>query len=117
MQPLEMDSKRPDGRQPNQLRSLDSEVGLMTRADGSARFAHGKTEVLATVSGPADISASKEEPDRATIDVIWRPKQGSVSSIKVIQPMPTYATINRFACVCMLHASHHHPPHHSVHLS
>ena len=73
---------RGDGRQPNQLRPLGCEVGVMARADGAARFSHGDSTVLATVTGPADISASREESDRATIEVIWRAKSGSVSSIK-----------------------------------
>lgn len=74
---------RGDGRQPNQLRPLGCEVGVMARADGAARFSLGDSTVLATVTGPADISASREVSDRATIDVIWRAKSGSVSSIKV----------------------------------
>ena len=73
---------RGDGRQPNQLRPLGCEVGVMVRADGAARFSHGDSTVLATVTGPADISASREVSDRATIEVIWRAKSGSVSSIK-----------------------------------
>jgi len=44
------DKKRPDGRQPNELRSLASEIDILARAHGSSLFTRGQTQALATVT-------------------------------------------------------------------
>lgn len=46
------------------LRELHSELGLLTRADGSARLVQGSTAVLCAVYGPAEVKISKEKCDR-----------------------------------------------------
>lgn len=40
------DKKRPDGRKVDEIRPLDSEVGLLPRAHGSGLFTRGQTQVL-----------------------------------------------------------------------
>jgi len=44
------EGRRPDGRRPDELRSLDSHVGLLPRAHGSALFTRGQTQVLSVVT-------------------------------------------------------------------
>ena len=47
--------KRNDGRKFDELRPMEAEVGVIKRADGSARFKIGKTEALAAVYGPREL--------------------------------------------------------------
>uniref|UniRef100_A0A8C5MV71 Exosome complex component RRP46 n=1 Tax=Leptobrachium leishanense TaxID=445787 RepID=A0A8C5MV71_9ANUR len=58
------------------LREIGCEQSLLSRPDGSANFLQGDTSVLAGVYGPAEIKVSKELHDKATIEVILRPKVG-----------------------------------------
>eukprot|EP00051_Salpingoeca_urceolata_P029915 m.7617 g.7617 ORF g.7617 m.7617 type:complete len:257 (-) comp2993_c0_seq1:53-823(-) len=68
---------RADGRNDaNTLRALGCELGPLSRADGSAQFAMGATVALAAVYGPGDVSARREKPDRAAIEVSYKPKVG-----------------------------------------
>ena len=67
---------RGDGRVANQLRPLAAEPSALSRADGSARFAHGATEVLAAVYGPAEVRRAREQIDAACIEVVVRPLAG-----------------------------------------
>ena len=41
------DGVRPDGRRPDEIRSISSEVGLLPRTHGSGLFTRGETQVLA----------------------------------------------------------------------
>lgn len=63
--------KRSDSREASQKRPLTMEFGGISRADGSASFSFGKTSVLAAVYGPAEVKASVERLDRATISVTF----------------------------------------------
>ena len=67
---------RTDQRSNNQLRLLSGEPGVLSRADGSARFSHDKTEVLVAVYAPAEVKRARERLDAATIEVIVRPRAG-----------------------------------------
>lgn len=67
---------RPDGRNLNQLRPLVCSRGLLHRADGSARWSQENTAVLAAVYGPKAISGWRENPERAILEVLWKPKTG-----------------------------------------
>jgi len=44
------EGRRPDGRRPDELRALESHVGLLPRAHGSALFTRGQTQVLSVVT-------------------------------------------------------------------
>ncbi len=46
------------------LRSLECELGLLKRADGSARLSQGNTRVLCAVYGPAEVKINKEQCDQ-----------------------------------------------------
>jgi polyribonucleotide nucleotidyltransferase len=49
------DRRRPDGRQFNEIRAINTEVGLLPRTHGSALFTRGETQALVTATlGTAD---------------------------------------------------------------
>ncbi|XP_064408756.1 exosome complex component RRP46 [Latimeria chalumnae] len=58
------------------LRPFGCEQNLLSRPDGSATFVQGDTTVLAGVYGPAEVKFSKEIYDKATVEVILKPKVG-----------------------------------------
>ncbi|KAF6077437.1 exosome component 5 [Phyllostomus discolor] len=58
------------------LRHFACEQNLLSRPDGSASFLQGDTSVLAGVYGPAEVKVSKEIFNKATLEVILRPKIG-----------------------------------------
>ncbi|XP_062916035.1 exosome complex component RRP46 [Mobula hypostoma] len=58
------------------LLPFSCEHGLLSRPDGSASFTQGDTTVLAAVYGPAEVKVSKEIFDKATLDVLLKPKVG-----------------------------------------
>lgn len=43
---------------------LECELGLLQRADGSARISHGETCVTCAVYGPVEVKVNKEQCDR-----------------------------------------------------
>ena len=65
---------RADGRDELQLRALGCETALLHRADGSAKYWQGNTCVLVSVNGPMEVPMRQEKSDRATIQVIFKPK-------------------------------------------
>eukprot|EP00931_Biecheleriopsis_adriatica_P122256 TRINITY_DN97260_c0_g1_i1.p1 TRINITY_DN97260_c0_g1~~TRINITY_DN97260_c0_g1_i1.p1 ORF type:complete len:232 (-),score=53.30 TRINITY_DN97260_c0_g1_i1:32-727(-) len=72
-----MAALRLDGRESNQMRPPHVELRPLLRADGSARFKFGNTVVLAAVYGPKEPkSRAREVFDRATLEVIVRPRVG-----------------------------------------
>jgi exosome complex component RRP41 len=46
---------RIDGRKPDELRPIKIEVGVLSRADGSAYIEQGKNRILAAVYGPREV--------------------------------------------------------------
>ncbi|KAM0935451.1 putative ribosomal protein S5 domain 2-type [Dioscorea sansibarensis] len=67
---------RGDGRTPNQMRPLACSRNLLHRAHGSARWSQGNTIVLAAVYGPKAGTRKGENPELASIEVVWKPKTG-----------------------------------------
>jgi len=49
------ETKRPDGRKPNELRKMIAKVGIIPNADGSALFTFGDTVAIAAVYGPRQL--------------------------------------------------------------
>jgi len=59
---------RLDGRRAKELRRIKCSLGSLAGADGSAYFQQGNTKVLATVHGPRQVKARRDEKfDRASI--------------------------------------------------
>lgn len=69
---------RADGRNPNQLRPFTCTGNPLHRAHGSARWAQGDTVVLAAVYGPKPGTRKGENPEKASIEVVWKPKTGQI---------------------------------------
>ena len=51
-------------------------IGCLKSTDGSAQFSEKKTSVLAGVYGPADCKESRQDVDKAVVEVNFRPKLG-----------------------------------------
>lgn len=65
------------GQKEDCRQSMACEMSLLSRADGSASFSLGDdAAVIACVYGPTDVRISKEKIDRATVDVLVKPKIG-----------------------------------------
>ncbi|KAL5729090.1 exosome non-catalytic core subunit rrp46 [Ranunculus cassubicifolius] len=67
-----------DGRNPNYMRPLTCSRNVLNRAHGSARWSQGDTIVLAAVYGPKAGTKKNENPEKASIEVIWKPKTGQM---------------------------------------
>ncbi|PIA29250.1 hypothetical protein AQUCO_06100041v1 [Aquilegia coerulea] len=73
-----MEVARVDGRTLNQLRPLTCSRNVLNRAHGSARWSQGDTIVLAAVYGPKAGTRKDENPEKASVEVIWKPKSGLI---------------------------------------
>jgi exosome complex component RRP46 len=49
---------------------------VLSRADGSARWAQGGTSVLAAVYGPIEAPTGRQHAERAVVEVVFRPRSG-----------------------------------------
>lgn len=63
---------RLDGRRPTELRHIHAELGLFSRADGSAYLQQGNTKVLVAVYGPREVVKGKALHDRAIVNCEFR---------------------------------------------
>ncbi|KAG0486866.1 hypothetical protein HPP92_008961 [Vanilla planifolia] len=52
---------RLDGRRPNELRQIRGEIGVVSKADGSALFEMGNTKVIAAVYGPREVQNKSQQ--------------------------------------------------------
>ncbi|RYR67290.1 hypothetical protein Ahy_A03g013610 isoform F [Arachis hypogaea] len=73
-----MEIERPDGRSPNQLRPLACSRSILHRAHGSATWSQGDTKVVAAVYGPKAGTRKNENPEKASFEVVWKPKTGQI---------------------------------------
>ena len=65
------------GRDKAMETTMKCTMGLLNRADGSARLIHGKSEVLVAVFGPMECVRQKDElKDRASVRVVVDPIMG-----------------------------------------
>ncbi|KAL4326428.1 hypothetical protein GQ457_11G016850 [Hibiscus cannabinus] len=77
-----MEVDREDGRSQNQLRPLACSRNILHRAHGSASWSQGDTKVLAAVYGPKAGTKKNENPEKACIEVIWKPKTGQIGKLE-----------------------------------
>ena len=60
--------KRPDGREPDEIREMKAEVGIIPNADGSAMFQFGDTIAVAAVYGPKKMHPQHlQNPEKGTL--------------------------------------------------
>lgn len=75
--------KRPDGRKVDEMRNIEVEVGVLDRADGSARVRLGNNMAIASVYGPREMHPKHaSRPDRAVIRLNYRMATFSVKDYK-----------------------------------
>ncbi|KAL9275760.1 Exosome complex exonuclease RRP46-like protein [Drosera capensis] len=77
-----MEVDRIDGRSPSQLRRLACTRNVLNRAHGSSSWTQGETKVLAAVYGPKAGTKKNENPEKASIEVIWKPKTGQIGKLE-----------------------------------
>lgn len=58
------------------LPAMSCTLGDLSQPDGSAELTHGSTVVRAAVYGPCEVKMSKEILDKATVEVVFKPKVG-----------------------------------------
>ncbi|XP_044946069.1 exosome complex exonuclease RRP46 homolog [Hordeum vulgare subsp. vulgare] len=75
---MEGGGERAGGRKANQLRAYSCTRNPLERAHGSARWAQGDTVVLAAVYGPRPGTRKGENPEKASLEVVWKPKTGQI---------------------------------------
>ncbi|CAL4920186.1 unnamed protein product [Urochloa decumbens] len=92
-------TSRADGRNPNQLRPFSCTGNPLHRAHGSARWAQGDTVVLAAVYGPKQGTRKGENPEKASIEVVWKPKTGQIGRQEKEYEMTLKRTLQS---ICML---------------
>jgi exosome complex component RRP41 len=79
---------RPDGRKTDELRNIKIEVGVLERADGSARVELGKNIVLASVNGPREMHPKHASlSQKAVVRIAYRMMPFSVEYRK--NPFPS----------------------------
>ena len=67
---LLVDGERIDGREPEEMRETNMEVGLLNRADGSALVEIGNTRIIAAVYGPQELHPQHlQDPRRSVLQV------------------------------------------------
>ncbi|KHN07227.1 Exosome complex exonuclease RRP46 like [Glycine soja] len=81
-----METDRPDSQTPNQLRPLacSCSCSILHRSHGSASWAQRETKVLAAVYGPKAGTKKNENPKKASIKVIWKPKTGQIACVALV---------------------------------
>ncbi|MQL97888.1 hypothetical protein Taro_030586 [Colocasia esculenta] len=94
-----MEGDRTDGRTPNQLRPLACTRSLLHRAHGSAQWSQGETIVLAAVYGPKAGIRKGENPEKASIEVVWKPKTGQIGKAEKEYEMILRRTLQS---ICLL---------------
>ncbi|KAK4411474.1 Exosome complex component RRP41 [Sesamum angolense] len=65
---------RLDGRRPMEMRQLRAEIGVVSKADGSAVFEMGNTKVIAAVYGPREVRCEYSMANFSTGDRMRKPK-------------------------------------------
>ncbi len=74
---------RPDGRKPDQMRNLEVEVGVLDRADGSAKVVLGNNMAVASDFGPREMHPKHaSRPDRSVVRINYRMSTFSVKDYK-----------------------------------
>ncbi|CAK9188467.1 unnamed protein product [Ilex paraguariensis] len=97
-----MEIDRADGRTPNQLRKLACSRNILNRAHGSASWSQGETKVLAAVYGPKAGTKKNENPEKACIEVIWKPKTGQIGKEEKEYEMVLKRTLQNM-CLLTVH--------------
>ncbi|CAA2960080.1 exosome complex exonuclease RRP46 homolog [Olea europaea subsp. europaea] len=97
-----MEEKREDGRSATQLRPLSCTRSVLNRAHGSASFSQGETKILAAVYEPKAGTKKNENPEKACIEVIWKPKSGQIGKAEKEYEMILKRTLQNI-CILNVH--------------
>eukprot|EP01080_Neovahlkampfia_damariscottae_P009431 gene9431-1637_t len=67
-------------RQKTEFRNFSVTTGFLERSDGSCEFSQGKSKVVVSVYGPIEVKTKFEKLDKATIEVVFKPKNSQLTS-------------------------------------
>ncbi len=95
---LIIDGKRLDGRDPDEMRPLSIEAGILEKADGSAYLELGKNKAIAAVYGPREMHPRHlQRMDRAVLRVRYNMAPFSVEDRKRPGPSRRSTEISKVA--------------------
>lgn len=63
------------------LQEMKCQLNILSRSDGSVILSQGQTVVIASMHGPVEAKIQKTLIDKASVEVIFRPKTG-ISLVK-----------------------------------
>jgi len=87
-----MPYKRPDGREPDEIRKIEAKVGIIKNADGSALFSFGDSKAIAAVYGPRQLHPQHlQNPEKCLLRCHYDMASFSVKERK--KPGPTRRTM------------------------
>lgn len=93
--------ERADGRTQNQLRPLACSHSILNRAHASASWSQGDSKVLAAVYGPKAGTKKNENPEKASLEVIWKPKTGQIGKLEKEYEMILKRTLQSICILSM----------------
>lgn len=93
--------ERADGRTQNQLRPLACSHSILNRAHASASWSQGDSKVLAAVYGPKAGTKKNENPEKACLEVIWKPKTGQIGKLEKEYEMILKRTLQSICILSM----------------
>jgi exosome complex component RRP46 len=63
-------------RNKTEFRKSSVTLGFLDRSDGSCEYSQGDSKVVVAVYGPMEVKPKFEKTDKATIEVVFKPKSG-----------------------------------------
>lgn len=91
------------------VRALSCWLGVLERADGSAQLDVENTKVITAVHGPLVVGGKREHPERAVVEVIFKPCSG-IAGVPLSLPSPKrpcgfFHACRRLASLCLIGGS------------
>jgi ribonuclease PH len=87
---------------PLTIRPLLSERSVLSRADGSAKWAQDGSIVLAAVHGPHQAGQRKEDAEKAVVEVVFQPRAGLAGASQRAVAVEAALRHSRVLCVTMM---------------
>ncbi|KAL0464880.1 UNVERIFIED_CONTAM: Exosome complex component RRP41 [Sesamum latifolium] len=88
---------RLDGRRPMEMRQLRAEIGVVSKADGSAVFEMGNTKVIAAVYGPREgQNRSQQSNDQALVNYLLQSQPACLNF--VLSKRPSFWVMSLHGC-------------------
>jgi exosome complex component RRP46 len=63
-------------RNKTEFRKSSVTLGFLDRSDGSCEYSQGDSKVIVCIYGPMEVKTKFEKTDKATVEVVYKPKSG-----------------------------------------